>query len=41
MMQDVQLEAGRPKVKLLVLATTEAIEVLKPTDTNAILHITC
>ena len=42
MMQDVQHEAGRQKVKLLVLATTEEIEVLKPdpTDSNAILHIT-
>ncbi len=42
-MPEVELEAERYKVKLLVLPTTEAIEVLKrePKDTNAILHVTC
>ncbi len=42
-MRDVQREAGRHQVKLLVLPTTEAIKVLKrePKDTNAILHVTC
>ena len=42
-MQDVQREAERHKIKLLVLPTIEAIELLKrePKDTNAILHVTC
>ena len=42
-MQEVQRKADRQKVKLLVLPTIEAIEVLKqePKDTNAILHVTC
>ena len=42
-MQDVQREAERHKVKMLVLPTTEAIQVLKreSKDTNAILHVTC
>ena len=42
-MQQVQREAARLKIKLLVLPTIEAIEVLKqePKDTNAILHVTC
>jgi len=42
-MQDVQRDAERHKVKLLVLPTTEAIELLKrsPKDTNAVLHVTC
>ena len=42
-MQEVQREAERYRIKLLVLPTTEAIEVLKqnPKDTNAILHVTC
>ena len=42
-MEEVQREAERHKIKLLVLPTTEAIEVLKqsPKDTNAILHVTC
>ncbi|MGD1082181.1 MAG: MTH938/NDUFAF3 family protein [Candidatus Sulfotelmatobacter sp.] len=42
-MPEVEREAGRHKVKLLVLPTSEAIEVLKrePKDTNAILHVTC
>jgi len=36
-------EAERHKIKLLVLPTIDAIEVLKrqPKDTNAILHVTC
>ncbi len=42
-MQEVRHEAERHKIKLLVLPTIEAIEVLKqdPKDTNAILHVTC
>jgi len=42
-MQDLQREAERHKIKLLVLPTIEAIEVLKrgPKDTNAVLHVTC
>ena len=42
-MQEVQREAERYKIKLLVLPTIAAIEVLKqnPKDTNAILHVTC
>ena len=42
-MQEVQRVAERRKIKLLVLPTTEGIEVLKqnPKDTNAILHVTC
>ena len=42
-MQEVLREAERRKIKLLVLPTIEAIEVLKraPKDTNAILHLTC
>src|ERR1700756_1700918 len=42
-MQGVQREAERRKVKLLVLPTIDAIEVLQrePKDTNAILHVTC
>ena len=42
-MQEVQHEAERHRVKLLVLPTIEAIEVLKrkPKDTNAVLHVTC
>jgi len=36
-------EASRRGVELLVLPTSEAIEELEraPTDTNAILHVTC
>ena len=39
----VKEEAKRRKIKLLILPTVEAIEELKqhPTDTNAILHVTC
>jgi hypothetical protein len=42
-MQEVRREAGRLKVKLLVLPTAEAIKLLEqdPKDTNAILHVTC
>lgn len=42
-MREVEREAERHKIKLLVLPTKEAIEVLKrgPKDTNAILHVTC
>jgi hypothetical protein len=40
-MQGVQREADRHKIKLLVLPTSEALEVLKrrPKDTIAILHV--
>ena len=42
-MEEVQQEADRRKVKLSILPTAEAIEELKrhPRDTNAILHVTC
>ena len=42
-MQEVQREAERRKVKVLMLSTHQAIEVLRqdPKDTNAILHVTC
>ena len=42
-MQEVRREAERHKIKLLVLPTLDAIEVLRrvPKDTNAILHVTC
>jgi hypothetical protein len=42
-MQEVRHEAERQKIKLLVLPTIEAIEMLKqePKNTNAILHVTC
>jgi len=42
-MEEVKREAKRRNIKLLVLPTTEAIEVLKasPKETNAILHVTC
>jgi hypothetical protein len=42
-MEEVRDEARRRKIKLLVLPTVEAIEELRqhPTDTNAILHVTC
>lgn len=42
-MREVEREAERHKIKLLVLPTKEAIEVLnrRPKDTNAILHVTC
>jgi len=42
-MQEVRREAERHKIKLLILPTIEAIEMLNqnPKDTNAILHVTC
>jgi hypothetical protein len=42
-MQEVRRKAERKKIKLLILPTVEAIEVLNrnPKDTNAILHVTC
>lgn len=42
-MQEVRREAARKNIKLLVMPTIEAIEVLNqdPKDTNAILHVTC
>jgi hypothetical protein len=42
-MDEVEREALRRRIKLLVLPTAEAIEALKknPEDTNAILHVTC
>ena len=42
-MKEVQQEAKRRKIKLLILPTVEAIEELKQNahETNAILHVTC
>ena len=42
-MDDVKKEAQRRKIELLILPTSEAIELLKknPANTNAILHVTC
>jgi hypothetical protein len=42
-MHEVQREAERHRIKLLVLSTLDTIEALKlePKDTNAILHVTC
>jgi hypothetical protein len=42
-MDGVKKEARRRKIELLILPTSEAIEVLKknPEGTNAILHVTC
>jgi hypothetical protein len=42
-MKEVKREAQRRKIKLLILPTIEAIDKLKqrPSDTNAILHVTC
>src|ERR1700747_2161746 len=42
-MEEVNREAKRRKIKLLVLPTTKAIAALKqnPDKTNAILHVTC
>ena len=41
--QEVRREAERLKIKLFVLPTIEAIEMLNhnPKDTNVILHVTC
>jgi len=42
-MEEVKREAERQKVKLLILPTIKAIEVLRQElkETNAILHVTC
>ena len=42
-MKEVEREAERHKVKLLILPTIKAIEVLRQElkETNAILHVTC
>ena len=42
-MKEVKREAGRRKIKLLILPTKEAIKELKqkPDGTNAVLHVTC
>jgi hypothetical protein len=42
-MDEVRREAERRKIELLILPTSQAIEVLKrePAGTNAILHLTC
>ena len=42
-MEEVKREAEHRKVELLILPTTQAIEVLKQDvdQTNAILHVTC
>jgi hypothetical protein len=42
-MDDVKREADERGVKLIVLPTAEAIEVLQkhPRETNAVLHVTC
>jgi hypothetical protein len=42
-MEEVEREALRRKIKLLVLPTAQAIEALQqnPEETNAILHVTC
>jgi hypothetical protein len=42
-MEDVQHEAKRRNIRLVILPTREATELLnkEPADTNAILHVTC
>ena len=42
-MDEVKQEAARREVDLLIVPTSEAIEVVQdePKDTNAILHVTC
>ncbi len=42
-MEEVQRDAARRKVELLIIPTAQAVEVLKqqPDETNAILHVTC
>ena len=42
-MKEVQAEAKRRGVKLLILPTAEAVELLKAkaAETNAVLHVTC
>ncbi len=42
-MKEVQREAKRRDIKLIILPTVDAIKLLKekPDNTNAILHVTC
>ena len=42
-MEQVQREAQRREIELVIVPTARAIELLKQeaTDTNAILHVTC
>ena len=42
-MKEVQAEAKRRKIELMVVPTSEAIEILKTEagETNAVLHVTC
>ena len=42
-MEEVKHEAARRNVKLIIVPTAQAIELLKreSVDTNAILHVTC
>ena len=42
-MEEVKQEAKRRNVDLLILSTSEAIDLLKeePEETNSILHVTC
>jgi hypothetical protein len=42
-MDEVQREAKRRKIELVVLPTSKAIEILnyEPKSTNAVLHVTC
>jgi hypothetical protein len=42
-MKEVERGAKRHKVKLLILPTIKAIDVLQegPEDTNAVIHVTC
>jgi hypothetical protein len=42
-MKELQREAKRRKIKLLILPTVEAIKVLEKAsdETNAVLHVTC
>ena len=42
-MEDVKREAKRRRIKLLILPTVQAIEVLErdAAETNAVLHVTC
>ena len=42
-MKEVERDAKRHEVKLLISADIEAIKVLQedPADTNAIIHVTC
>jgi len=42
-MEELKREAGRRKIELLILPTVRAIQVLErdPSETNAVLHVTC